>query len=417
MTPAFTASPIALPDALEPDSRHPIFKRFRPCTDRGNGSFWTDWLGVRVRRSFHSHYDGSNGVGYLRPDIQPPASEYFEWIALLCAVTAADVPFVMVDLGSGWGRWLLRAARACRQLDNDFRLVGVEPEPRHFDWMQTTFRDNDIDSDRHHLIQAAVGANSGEAPFVAGDSREWYGQSLLRTDQMNWALDRVAVSDQAPKGALEEAIEIRTVRILTLAELLGDLPGVHLLNMDIQNAEADVIEAAATAIDAQVELVHISTHSVAVEDRLRSVFSGLGWVKIFDFECQGQRQTPYGEMGFVDGVQTWVNPTAMHLLKLLTEPSLFQFHAVQNCFLQQRIHRERQAHALELQLLSTKLEAAIRQYKESERLSQAVRAQALQEKQELEVRLTQERERNLSLRRALARKFPRLARIIRRVTG
>jgi hypothetical protein len=187
--------------------------------------------------------------------------------------------------------------------------------------------------------------------------------------------------------------------------------------MDIQNTEADVVEAAADAINAQVELVHISTHSATVEDRLRSAFSALGWVKIFDFECQGQRHTPYGEMGFVDGVQTWINPTAMHVLRFFTEPSLFQFHTVHNCFLQQQRYRESQAHTGEQRALTMRLETALRETKEAERLLQTVQTQAQLEKQELEARLQAERERNLSLRRALARKFPRLAQLVRRLIG
>ncbi len=164
--------------------RHPIFGHFRPHTDAEDGRFWTDWLGVRARRSFHAHYE--DAIRYLRPHVQPVESEYFEWISLLCAAAAAEAPFTMFELGSGWGRWVLRGALACRGLGKDFRLVGVEAEPKHFDWMKTAFRDNGIDPDRHLLVNCAVGGGEGEGWFISGNSREWYGQSLQAPDQIGW---------------------------------------------------------------------------------------------------------------------------------------------------------------------------------------------------------------------------------------
>jgi FkbM family methyltransferase len=376
--------------------RHPIFGRFQPHIEPGDGSFWTDWLGVRARRAFHAHYDDSNGVGYRRPHVQPITSEYFEWVALLCAAAAAEPPFTMFDLGSGWGRWLLRGAAACRQLGKDFLLAGAEAEARHFDWMKTAFRDNGIDPDRHLLDNCAVGGSEGEGWFLGGDSRAWYGQALLTPEQLGWGRREAARAGDAATGEVAEfRKDVTRVRLAPLRALLARAPRVHLLNMDIQNAEADVVEGSADAIDARVELAYISTHSPEVERRLRAAFARLGWVKLFDFGCQGQRDTPYGEVGFVDGAQTWLNPTAAHVLDWLCDPCLLRFCATQNCLLQQKWQQGQDLNALEVRSLETRLEAALRAQQEAEAYLAARRAR---------------RAERASAVRKLARRFPGVAR-------
>jgi FkbM family methyltransferase len=377
--------------------RHPIFERFSAHAGPVHGSFWTDFLGVRGRRSFHTHYDESNGVGYLQPQVQPITSEYFEWVALLCAVAVAREPFTMFELGSGWGRWLLRGALACRQLDKEFHLVGVEAESRHFEWMRTAFRDNGLDPGDHLLVNAAIGGKPGEGWFMSGNAREWYGQSLLSSEQLEWAKREAArFQDSGTPETDEAAKAVQQVPIIPLSELLQKYPRTHLLNMDIQNAEADVVEGSADEIDARVELAHISTHSPAVERRLRAVFGRLGWIKVFDFEGQGQRNTPYGEVGFVDGVQTWINPTATHVLDSFCHPALLRFCVVQNCYLQQQRQHDLDLHALEVRALESKLQTATREKEETELV-------VAQLQRELE------RERNVTVLRVLGRRVKRVA--------
>jgi FkbM family methyltransferase len=321
------------PGPAAPPGHHPIFQQFRSYAGEVDGSFWTDFLGVRARRSFHGPYDSSNGVGYLHPATQPVSNEYFEWISLLCAVRAAAEPFTMFELGSGWGRWLLRGALGSRQLGKTFQLIGVEAEPNHFRWMHTAFRDNGIDPEHHLLLDAAVGAAAGEAWFHVGDPRRWYGQALFAADQQP-----PSPAEPQPRCSAEEPPRgCAKVRVIALRDLLMRFPRIHLLNMDIQNAEADVVEGATEAIDARVELAHISTHSPEIESRLRAAFGRLGWLKVFDFACLGQRCTPYGDVGFNDGVQTWINPTASHLLTWFCEPALLHFMANHNGLLQHQL--------------------------------------------------------------------------------
>ena len=76
--------------------------------------------------------------------------------------------------------------------------------------------------------------------------------------------------------------------------------------LDVQGAEADVLESAADQLR-KVCRVHIGTHGAKIEAVLRRLFGRLGWQKINDYACNAESETPYGRIRFRDGVQTWVN--------------------------------------------------------------------------------------------------------------
>jgi hypothetical protein len=117
--------------------------------------------------------------------------DYFEWIDLLESVIAARGSYTMIELGAGMGRWSVRAALAARQFKPrmPFRLIAVEADPVHFDWLRWHFLDNGLDPKEHRLINAAVSDTPGVVqPCIRGpiggncDLRpnEWYGQFLTR---------------------------------------------------------------------------------------------------------------------------------------------------------------------------------------------------------------------------------------------
>lgn len=101
------------------------------------------------------------------------------------------------------------------------------------------------------------------------------------------------------------------VRGITLNTILRDLPRVDLVDLDLQGAELDVLGASVERLDAQVKRVHIGTHGADIEDGLRALFGAHGWWLVNDYPCHSRSSTPYGEIEFQDGVQTWVNPRTL----------------------------------------------------------------------------------------------------------
>jgi FkbM family methyltransferase len=257
------------------------------------------------------------GTRYPRFD-----EEYFEWIDLLEAVAAANGRFTMVELGAGWGRWLINAAAAARQCGvTEFSLVGVEAEPTHFHWMQQHFHDNDVDPEVHTLINAAVSPAGGSVRFHVGDPSAWYGQAIdmnqphverpTRLRKVRSLLELRQNSTELP--IVEEPTDRRIVEVpaITLSAILGELEFVDLADLDIQGAEADVLESAEELLSSKVNRVHIGTHSEENEARLRALFGRLGWEKLNDYASGAEVETPWGAIEFQDGVQTWRNPVPL----------------------------------------------------------------------------------------------------------
>ena len=201
----------------------------------------------------------------------------------------------MIELGAGFGRWLVNGALAARQRDLEPTLIGVEAEPTHYAWLLQHFSDNALDPQDHRLLHAAVSKKDGKALFQTGKPGDYYGQKLVRKPRnvFGWAL----------LGG-----RVTRVRTVTLRALLDQIERVDLLDLDIEGMEADVLASASDDLDEKVARIHIGTHSVEGEERTRRMFSSRGWLNAWDFPCEQTSETPFGEVRFQNGVQGWLNP-------------------------------------------------------------------------------------------------------------
>ena len=98
-----------------------------------------------------------------------------------------------------------------------------------------------------------------------------------------------------------------------MKSILRPLKFVDLIDLDIQGQEHEVLKVAASDVNEKVTRVHIGTHGeettgADVEKGLRAIFSAMGWTNICDYPAQSKSATPYGEISFEDGAQTWLNP-------------------------------------------------------------------------------------------------------------
>ncbi|MBA2462981.1 MAG: FkbM family methyltransferase [Actinobacteria bacterium] len=302
-------APILANDA----QHHPIFDQFEPWSGQVDPGWDVNFLGSRTRVSFFSLYEHLVDFSKTRTfvgGLPIPNEDYFEWITLLEAVAEADGLFTMVELGAGWGKWLVNGAVAARRRRLPYRLIGVESEPTHFRWMKRHMADNRVTRDTRWLVKAAVAADEGHVWFHVGEAADWYGQAIANAppDKAPGTLARVGESLWRLIGKPEER-SVRRVRAVTLESLLRDEQMVDLIDIDVQGAEADVLEPAAEVLDEKVRRIFVGTHSRDNEERVRQLFSGLGWSCSFDFPGSGESDTPWGRIHFEDGVQAWRNPT------------------------------------------------------------------------------------------------------------
>ncbi len=289
---------------------HEVFHKCGCWEGIVEAGFEVNFLGVMTRTSFAFVFPQSLPRRHMKSCLPVIDEEYFEWIDVLESAVSARGVFPMIELGAGWGRWLVNAAVAVRRYSGlPHLLVGVEAEPTHFEWMERHLQDNGIDRSRCHLIRAAVTTHDGTVSFHVGDPYNWYGQGI--EDHPH---------DSAPHGWLHwtkrllfgredrNGRKTERVRAISLRTLLTGPEFVDLIDMDIQGAELNVLRPAIALVDEKVKRVHVGTHGEEIEAGLRETFREVGWQSIRDHPSNSEIDTPWGRVAFGDGVQSWVNP-------------------------------------------------------------------------------------------------------------
>src|SRR5215212_6203606 len=118
-------------------AHHPLIAMRRLVAVPRAPGFDVGFLGTLTRRAFVDGMDANFSpftASTFTPDYPAFDEEYFEWIALVEAVSEARDTFVFVELGAGYGRWCVRAALAAGDLR--FECTAVEAEPTHCRWLR-----------------------------------------------------------------------------------------------------------------------------------------------------------------------------------------------------------------------------------------------------------------------------------------
>jgi FkbM family methyltransferase len=283
----------------------------RPGSTAGHESLW---LGVQTNCTFYyelkTHCQPPGDVSTSRLAVPPAAGysdHYAEWTDLLFSVATtpkaraanaqadadADTrPYVMAEIGAGWGKWAADAywlAVAATGGRRPVRLVALEGQASHCDMLAWHLATNGIDPDAHDLYCAVAGDKDGALDFPQSSGGNFGANSF----------------DPAHASAR------RRSPALSLVTLLSHLPRIDLLDVDIQGHELGVLRAAAAFIDARVALLHVATHNHFgdVETPLTELFvAQLGWEARYRFPWHQTSSTPWGPLRFEDGVLTFRNP-------------------------------------------------------------------------------------------------------------
>lgn len=309
---------MTLPEAKS--QHHPVFADFPPLPRQNRVHLKCDFIGSYLNPAYHGF---SSGVDY---EAMGPLltigfdEEYFEWVDVLEAVRDAGDSFTMLELGAGYGRWGVRAALAAQRRGlKTIRLGFVEAEPFHAKWIFEHLRANGFapESEDIMIFEGVVTQKTGNAMFYVeapsdlglNDPGKWYGQCILgRSEVEAENVDVVRHYDGRKITEYKSGWRAIEVPAISSKDLLRKYDHIDLVDMDVQGEELKVVESAMNEFNARVARLHIGTHSERLEAELRRVLSENGWHTIHDFGCNGRRQTPYGEIDFQDGVQSWINP-------------------------------------------------------------------------------------------------------------
>jgi FkbM family methyltransferase len=235
------------------------------------------------------------------------SEDYLEWVDLLVAIDRADTRFSMIEVGAGYGRWIVNAAAALKRRKAKtiatIKLVGLEADIKRFAMMEKNCADNGIPAEDLQLIRAACMPDEAPGFMMVNDG---YGNHVWRDERIasqfatNNAETLPFTDDKGSRYFIEKVPAIR------LASLLTDQ--VDFIDMDIQGGEFDVIASCVGELNKFVKMIHIGTHSVAIDARLCYLFHLHGWRPRRILTCGQVNQTPYGEFQFIDGIQSWENP-------------------------------------------------------------------------------------------------------------
>lgn len=281
------------------DGRHdPVLEQFGTWVGQADGVHSYDFLGIRTDPKFRPAVIRHDPAGMLCTSYPTPTQTYLELVFVLRAVLASNRPSVTcIEVGAGFGHWLVTVARAAELRGKEARLVGLEMEPQRYHWMLEHFRNNGLDPSAHQLLNSAVGAVDGKVVFAADASSPWdYGLRIERRAD-RWA--------RLVGGSPAKAQEVDCRR---LGPIIASLDVVDLLHMDIQGEERFVVPEARQAMRSAVARAAIATHSSRTHAAIRQLLRQDGWHLAMDYPPHGFRRTPVGGVYFLDGLLAAVNP-------------------------------------------------------------------------------------------------------------
>ncbi len=292
----------------------------------GEPGYITDFLGVRTSVGIFSGFPQYSGMVEGYPVPCNFHANAIEWAGVLRSVAEAGERFVAMELGAGWGPWLITGGFAARRKGiRDIRLVGVEGSAKHLRFMHEHFRINGFNPEEHTLLHGAAGTYDGVArfPVIEDDKDNWGAEAAYQTKLSTpppqrsggwkrWLRPAVHALRRAKARLLgkpsphSEAAAMEKLPCYSLATLVKPFERVDLIHVDIQGAEYDVIACARLALRQKVRRMVIGTHGRFIEERLINELSSQGWALESEEACAFDEHEGIVHMAR-DGCQVWRN--------------------------------------------------------------------------------------------------------------
>lgn len=251
--------------------------------------FVKDFVGTRMRIGVADFASGFSGRVFDR--IPVPGDfrvEAIEWIGVLKAIETSGSHFVTVELGAGWGPWVVSSGHVARHLGKTVRMYAVEADPGKVPNIAQHMADNGFNPKDHVIFGGIAGPSDGFAYFpVINAVSNWSGE---------------AVYDRPPD------CDYHTLPSISLQTLMKDEEAVDLIHFDIQGAEFDVVQGSLDALCAKVRWMVIGTHSRSIEGRLIDLLLPANWSLENEQPCRCSYSAGRSHI-VVDGTQVWRNRT------------------------------------------------------------------------------------------------------------
>jgi FkbM family methyltransferase len=258
--------------------------------------FITNFLGVKIRPEFLPAILADRaGTIEARPVPANWHADIAEWASCLRSVDLSGDKFIMVELGCGWGCWMVNLGVAAKAAGKKVMLYGVEADQHHLQFARSALGDNSLLAKEFVLMQGIAGKSNSVALFPAIESGiNWGGTAVFNPD-------RKQLKDAVASGKYVQ------MPVVDIEALVKEEVKLDFMHVDIQGAELQLLTELLDMLCRKVRYVFIGTHSKQIEAGLFDLFLGTGGWKL-------EMERP-AIFGLIDGkpvvtcdeVQAWRN--------------------------------------------------------------------------------------------------------------
>jgi hypothetical protein len=274
-----------------------VMRRHAVPNLRPREGYLTNFLGVVIDPRYYPTI--LHGRGGQVESVPIPANwhaDIAEWGAALRAVDLSRERFTVVELGCGWGCWMINTGVAARRAGLEVHLLGIEADEGHIDFAREACEANGFLASAVSLKRGIAAAHGGTALFPRQERAG-----------LSWGLEPVFNSDEEQRGLALKLGNYEELPVISLPEVVIALPRTDLLHIDIQGGEADLIAGSLSVLSEKVAYILIGTHSRQIEGRLFDLLLENGWQLEIERPAVLSNSATVQTVT-VDGVQGWRNP-------------------------------------------------------------------------------------------------------------
>jgi FkbM family methyltransferase len=277
----------------------PIFNEFKRKESISDGKSIYDFLGGAIDASYKQGWEKNVHPEHtkVKADYPSPSEWTVDWIACLLAAKLAGDSFSVIELGAGYGQWMVTSIMAYKALNPNKPAHGMalEADRTHYQWLEQHVKKNlgfypDIHAD---LLHAAAGFDGTvKFPVLADPSRN-YGATYQR--------------------ASVDGIELQEVPCFSMKTIdqRFDEKSIDILHVDIQGAEKDLILSSGfDELMGKCRFALFGTHrSDELHCDVREAIEATGLRVLIDWPRNSQVETPFGRIKTNDGAVLAASPS------------------------------------------------------------------------------------------------------------
>lgn len=219
---------------------------------------------------------------------------HLEWASVIHAIRNSKKNPVIIELGCGWGCWMLNSAYIAMKLNKGIaNVIGVDGDSSMLEFGEKTFHHNiknlNLQNVTYKFINGLVGSGVGEAGFESQDGDISYG---LRP------------SETAKKENVVPWVELCSI---------SKFSEVSLMHIDVQGYEIDFLHKNLVEINRNIKRLIIGTHSRIIEGEVIKLLAANGWLLLAERPCVFNLPKESFDLSStvdyttIDGLQYWVN--------------------------------------------------------------------------------------------------------------